>query len=98
LVVLRVEGGDLRAPGIEIARRLELAPDPGDPPRVGDRLPVMRGVPVAVEIPLADRLGADRQPLRGLREDVLDGDHRLGPAEAAEGGLRRLVRAADAAG
>ena len=53
---------------------------------------------IAVEVPLADGVRRNRQALRRLREDVFDGDHRLRTTEAAERGLRRLVRAADAAG
>jgi len=98
VLVLRVEGGDLRAAGAEIARPFQLPPDRADALRVGDDLPVMGGLALAVEIALADLVRADRQPLRGLREDVLDRHHRLRPAEAAERGLRGLVRPAHAAG
>ena len=98
LVVLRVERRNPRAPRVEIARRLQLLPDPLDAVRFLDGLPVMRGLPDAVEVALADDVRRDRQALRRLRQDVFDGDHRLRTAETAERGLRRLVRAADAAG
>src|SRR6185503_16577667 len=94
----RVEGGNLRTPRIEFARLLQLTPDSVDPPGVDDGLAVMRRLPFAIEVPLADNVSRNGQPLRGLREDVLDCHHRLWTAEAAERGLGRLVRAADAAG
>ncbi len=58
----------------------------------------MRGVALAVEIALADDVGGNRQPLGGLRHDVLDRDHRLRTAESAKRRLRCLVRAADTTG
>ena len=64
---------------------------------VVDRLAVVRRVAVAIEVALADDVGRQRQPLRRLRQDVFDDEHRLRSAEAAERRLRRLVRAADAA-
>src|SRR5207253_10978874 len=92
------ERRDLLTPGVELAGRFQLPPDPLDAVSLLDRLSVVCRLSIAVEVPLADGVRRNRQALRRLREDVFDGDHRLRTTEAAERGLRRLVRAADAAG
>ena len=59
------------------------------------RLPVRRGLPGLVEVALAQRRRVDAERGRDPAEDVLDDEHALRPAEAAERGLRRLVRLRD---
>ena len=62
------------------------------------RLAVVRLVALPVEIPLADDVGRQSEPLRRLRQNLFDDQHPLRPAESAKRGLRRLVRAAHAPG
>ena len=68
-----------------------------EPLGVPDRLPVRRGLAGRVEVAAAQLLRLDAQQRRAAAEDVLDHDHALRAAEAAERGLGRLVGLGDPA-
>jgi hypothetical protein len=61
------------------------------------RLPVGCGLPGDVEVAPAQGLRVEAEQWRTPPEDVLDHEHALWAAEAAEGGLRGLVRLRDPA-
>jgi hypothetical protein len=63
---------------------------------VAHRLAVRRGLLGNVEVALAQRRGIQPEERGDPAEDVLDHEHALRAAEAAERGLRRLVRLRDA--
>ena len=86
---------DLLAPRREIAGFLQLSPDPRDALGVFHRLSVVRGLAFAIEIALADHIGRQSESARDPVQNVFDHQHALRPAEAAERGLRSLVRLAD---
>ena len=62
------------------------------------RLAVVRGVAFAIEVALAHHFRRQAKRARDAVENLFDHQHALRSAESAKGGLRRLVRAADAAG
>ena len=80
---------------------MHLVPDRGEPLGVADRLAVggglRRAARRAVEVAPAQLDGVDPEQGRAPAEDVLDHDHALRPAEAAERGLRGLVGLRDPA-
>ena len=79
------------------AGRLQLGPDARDALRSPHRLAVVRRVALAVEVARADDVRRQIERPRDAIEDLLDHEHALRAAEAAEGGVRDVVRAADAA-
>ena len=74
-----------------------LVPRGGDPLGVPHRLAVRRGLAVDVEVAPAQVDRVDPEQRRAPAQDVLDHEHPLRSAEAAERGLRGLVGAGDAA-
>ncbi len=94
----RVPALDLFAPLGESAGFFQPPPDEFDAVGVLHRLSVMRGVALAIEIAFADHLRRQAKPARRLIQNLFDHQHALRSAEAAKGGLRSLVRAADQAG
>ena len=75
----------------------DLVPDRRDALGVADRLPVGRCLAGPVEVALAQVHRVQTEQRRAAAEDVLDHQHALGAAEAAEGGVRGLVCLGDAA-
>ncbi len=95
-----VERGDL-APAVgDVPVVLDLPPDGGDPFGVGDGLSVRCRLALsgAVEVALPQLHGVEAEQRRAPAHDVLDHQHALGAAEAAEGGVGDLVGPGDAAG
>ncbi len=100
---VRVRGvvrGDLALAVGEVRLVQDLLPGGGDSLGLGDRLPVRGGLalarPVEVAFPQLPRVQAELR--RAAAQDVLDHQHALGSAEAAEGGVGDRVGPGDAAG
>ena len=89
--VLGVERRDLGSPPVEITRLVHLVPHGSDPFGVTHRLAVWGGVSFAVEIAPTQLFRCQSQQRRAAAEDVLDHDHPLRTAEAAERGVGGLV-------
>ena len=64
---------------------------------VADQLAVRRGLALGVEVAVAHDVGLDPEQGRAAADDVLDDQHPLRAAEAAEGSLRGLVGPGDPA-
>ena len=92
-----VELRDLPRPPGHVRCRQHLVPRDARALGVPDRLAVRRLLALDVEVAAAQLEGVDPEQRRTAAEDVLDHQHPLGSAEAAEGGLRRLVGLRDAA-
>ena len=92
-----VERRDLRRTTGEVAGVEHLLPGPVEALGVPHRLAVRRGLAVGVEVAAAQLVGRDAEQRRAPAEDVLDHQHPLRAAEAAERGLRRLVGLRDPA-
>src|SRR5207244_7798302 len=75
----------------EIAGLLQLFPYAPDPLRVLHRLPVVGRVAFAIEVSLAHDLRRKSEVSRDAVQNILDHQHALRPAEAAERGLRSLM-------
>ena len=90
-----VEGGDLRLPARDVGAREHLVPRLDDAARVAHRLAVGRRLALDVEVAAPQVRRVEPEQRRAAAEDVLDHQHPLRPAEAAERGLRGLVGAGD---
>ena len=82
---------DLGLPAYEVAGRGHLLPGGDHPLGVADGLAVRRGLALGVEVAAAQLLGRETEQRRAAADDVLDDEHPLRAAEAAEGRLRGLV-------
>jgi hypothetical protein len=97
VLVRGVPALDLLRARRDVARAEHPVPGPGQPLGVPHHLAVRRRLPCGVEVPASQLRRRDPEQGRAPAQDVLDHQHPLRTTEAAEGGLRRLVRARDAA-
>ena len=93
-----VERGHLGLPAGELAALRHLRPDRLEPLGVPHRLAVRGGLARRVEVPVPELVRLDPERGRAAAQDVLDDDHALRPAEAAERGVRRPVGLGDPPG
>src|ERR1700689_1220107 len=94
----RVPPINLFAPLDKFAGFFEAPPDDFDTVGVLDRLSIVRGVAVTIEIAFADNLRGQAKAARRLVHNFFDDQHALRPSEAAKRSLRSLMREADQAG
>jgi hypothetical protein len=87
--------GDLVRPPCDVGAVEHLLPDRRDPLRVPNRLAVRSGLASLVEVAVSQLGRIDAEQGGASAEDVLDHEHALRAAEAAERGLRCLVRLGD---